>query len=244
MSLVHHPALSMKKTAKPASASVSNRRPKLWLKIVLTIFTLLMVISLSLNVYFTTKRQHSSDAKGKEKMTPIMPLTNYIREQPSSKYLIHPLLLVDFNQESPDYAQLKWEVTRTIQEWEKDGKIKSASVYFASLNNMKWMGIGCEEQYLPGSLMKVPILIYYLKQEQVHPGVLNTEFVYERPKSNFPLQTYRGDSIIPGRKYKVSELLRYMIAESDNNATYVLSMHMTRMSIVKYSATWIFLLTT
>jgi hypothetical protein len=46
---------------------------------------------------------------------------------------------------------------------------------------MNWMGIGSDEQYLPGNLMKVPILIYYLKQEQEHPGTLRKEFLYESP---------------------------------------------------------------
>jgi beta-lactamase class A len=178
-----------------------------------------------LNIYYLTRRTSAqkSIVNLAEHKTPS--IIHYLREEENSRKLIHPLLLVEGISESPRMASLKWELTRTIKEWQKDGRISAVSVYFAALNDMSWMGIGSDEQYLPGSLMKVPIMLYYLKQEQEHPGAMNKEFVYERPKVNFPQQNYVGDSIVPGRKYKISELLRYMIAESDNNATFVLSMH-------------------
>jgi len=185
----------------------------------------LVVLSIALNIYYLTRKASAqkSAVSSAEPKTPSS--LHFLREQENSSKLIRPLLLVDGSPESPRMAPLKWALTRTIKEWQKDGRVSAVSVYLAALNDMSWMGIGSEEQYLPGSLMKVPIMLYYLKQEQEHPGAINKEFVYERPKVSFPQQNYVGDSIIAGRKYKISELLRYMIAESDNNATFVLSMH-------------------
>lgn len=137
--------------------------------------------------------------------------------------LTHPLLMIDQNSESKSFATLKTELSGTIEEWKRDGRISSASVYLSTLNDDEWMGLCSSSSYLPGSLMKVPVLIYYLKQEQEKPGFLKTVIRYVPPRSKFPAQNYPGDSIRAGHSYAIHELLRYMIAESDNNATYILT---------------------
>jgi beta-lactamase class A len=118
---------------------------------------------------------------------------------------------------------MKGEIRGVIKNFIEKGSIYSAAVYIRNLNDASWMSINGDQEYLPGSLMKVPIMIYYLKLEEEHPGYLNKEFHYVKPKESFPVQAYRGDSIESGRNYKISELLRYMIEESDNNATFLLS---------------------
>ena len=137
--------------------------------------------------------------------------------------LTHPLLLADLESESPTYMNLKVELSKTIQSYIKKGDVQSVSVYVRQMNNASWMSINGNQCYLPGSMMKVPIMLYYLKEEQKCPGILNKELYYEKPQQSFPEQAYKGDSIKPHRSYKVSELLRYMIEESDNNATFLLS---------------------
>jgi len=144
-----------------------------------------------------------------------------IRENDAS--LTHPLLLADVETESPNYLHLKVTLSKSIQKYVMKGSVQSASVYMRQLNDASWMSINGDQTYLPGSLMKLPIMIYFLKEEELHGGVLNKELFYEKPHESFPEQAYRGDSIKPGRKYKISELLRYMIEESDNNATHLLS---------------------
>lgn len=187
--------------------------------------SILMIVSLGWNVYFSANGRAPANKTSAEVATTAASPVVYVRQQVGEGKLIHPLLMAERMAESPRLAPLKPELMRIIQEWEADGKISSVSVYMASLNNMDWIGIGSDLGYLPGSLMKVPILMYYLKEEQRHPGTLKKEFVYERPRNSFPQQNFMGDSILPGHRYKISELLRYMIAESDNNATWVLSYH-------------------
>jgi beta-lactamase class A len=144
-----------------------------------------------------------------------------IRE--NNKALTHALYLADIENESPKYNGLKDEITNTIRQWEQSGKIKTASIYVREMNWGSWMSIDGEVSYFPGSLMKVPIMIYYLKNEEEHPGTLNKELLYIKPEEPFPSQAYIGDSIRSGKKYKISELLEYMIVESDNNATLLLA---------------------
>lgn len=182
------------------------------------------VLSLALNVFFAVKTVSASKKQTPEVVTEPGSKLSILRENEGKKF-IHPLLLAEMNSEATRFSPLKWELTKTVQEWEKQGSIASVSIYIKDLNTSDWMSMGGEAGYLPGSLMKVPIMIYYLRDEQEHPGVLKKEYLYEKPKNGFPSQEYRGDSIRPGRKYTVAELIRYMIEESDNNATYLLSIH-------------------
>jgi beta-lactamase class A len=136
--------------------------------------------------------------------------------------LINKLFLADIEEESPKYLKMKKEISRMINKF-TTGPVKSVSVYFRDLNDGSWMSIAGDNLFYPGSLIKVPIMIYFLQQEQEHPGTLGKELAYEKPKERFPSQVYNGDSILNGRKYKISELLNYMIVESDNNATNLLA---------------------
>jgi beta-lactamase class A len=153
--------------------------------------------------------------------------SNLVLIRKNDQQLTHPLLLVDVESESPDYRQLKGQISGIINGFVKKQEVQSVSVYLRELTDASWMNLDGDRSYFPGSLMKVPIMICYLKQEHDHPGILNKELLYVKPKQNFPSQVYRGDSILSGRKYKISELLRYMIEESDNNATFLLSKNLS-----------------
>lgn len=135
---------------------------------------------------------------------------------------IKPLLFVDDQYESDDMTQLKGTLNNLIENYKRDGLINSASVYLKEYNNNGWIGINLDEKFLPGSLMKVPELITYLKMEEMKPGTLdrvltlNTKYVADK----HPL--YVSKSIQMGQSYTVRELLRYMIEYSDNEATSLL----------------------
>jgi len=149
------------------------------------------------------------------------PKINLLHE--NGKALTKPLLLVVVGEESAKYNSLKGKITATIHEWQNKGAVQSVSVYLKDLNDASWMSIDGDKAYMPGSLIKVPIMLYFLKQEEEHPGTLNKSIFFEKPKHYFPTQEYKGDSILPGKSYKISELLKYMIVESDNYSTNLLS---------------------
>jgi beta-lactamase class A len=139
--------------------------------------------------------------------------------------LINKLYLADIDEESPKYLGFKGRLSGIITK-AATGPVKSVSVYFRNMTDGSWMSIGSDNLFYPGSLIKVPIMIYFLEQERLHKGTLDKVLTYEKPKQSFPSQVYKGDSILDGRKYKISELLKYMIVESDNNATNLLAKNM------------------
>lgn len=140
---------------------------------------------------------------------------------------IKPLLFVDQTCESPVFLPLKQEIKAIINERKHNGAATSVSVYLRNLETSTWMGIDEHEEYRPGSLYKVPMMITYLKQAQLHSDLLDRQILFEGVKNQvLPTQTYTSASIEAGKSYSVKELLRYMIVHSDNQAQWLLVQHM------------------
>ena len=103
-----------------------------------------------------------------------------------------------------------------------------ASVYYRDLNSGRWFETNDQELYSPASLLKVPILVAYLKLADEEPEILSQsvlfseDFATSNPFSN-GIENYKSPHhIVPGSSYTILDLLNYMIKYSDNNATTLL----------------------
>jgi len=149
-----------------------------------------------------------------------------IRRLSGYKY-IRPLVYAEPVSESEKYAGLKADMMNYTDSQKRAGWLTSASVYLRDFNKADWIAINPEEQYDPGSLLKVGVLITYLRMAETNPTLLNSEVVYHgRPGFRYPVEHYRSDTVKEGQKYTVRELLRYMITCSDNHATLYLENYM------------------
>lgn len=136
---------------------------------------------------------------------------------------IKPLLYVELKNESANLASLKSKINDEIEKYKKAGVLQSASVFLRVYQHGSWMSINDTEMYLPGSLIKVAGLLTYLRMEEINPGTFNKRLSFTSPKEFIPNQTFNSKQIELGKSYTVKELLKYMIAYSDNNATYLLN---------------------
>jgi beta-lactamase class A len=141
---------------------------------------------------------------------------------------IRPLLGCERECESVNkYSSLKSEIKGYIENAKQTGEFKDAGVYLEDCSNNDWMGINADGLYLPGSLLKVPTLITYLKMAEKEPGLLDKELLFNArlfPPS--PKQTFADKTIVSGHKYKIRDLLYNMIAYSDNYSTWLLNSKM------------------
>lgn len=134
---------------------------------------------------------------------------------------IRPLEYAEPTHESGDYAGLKTKIESLVADKKSKGILKDASVYLRDFKKGNWMSFQGKTPFHPGSLIKVPILISYLKFEEHQPGILNAPVTFEAGQY-IPSQSYNSKQIEVGKTYTIKELLNYMIKYSDNNATFLL----------------------
>lgn len=106
----------------------------------------------------------------------------------------------------------------------KDKLATQVSVYFRDLSFGTSFDVDVDEQFTPASLLKVPLMIAYLKVAEKDPTLLQRELTYiPDPTQQVLAQNIKpAETIEPGKKYTVDQLLRYMIIDSDNYAQALL----------------------
>ena len=136
---------------------------------------------------------------------------------------IKPLLFVDNKCEGEKLEPIKQKITSLIDDLRKSGTINTASVYLKDYSHNEWMSVNENEKYKPGSLLKVPELITFLRMNEEKPGILDKKVTYSHTYTIDKKPKYLSKSIKLGSSYTIRELLNYMIAYSDNNATLLLN---------------------
>lgn len=136
---------------------------------------------------------------------------------------IKPLMFVDNECESEDLFAVKQRINSLIDQFKGSGDLISASVYLKSYSPNGWIDINENEKFSPGSLMKVPVLITFLKMNEKKSGILDKVLLYDHVLVSNKNAVFISNQIQLGHKYSVRELLTYMIAYSDNNATNLLN---------------------
>ncbi len=145
-----------------------------------------------------------------------------VRYRMNQYQFTHPFLLADRLNESNDLMSIKNQVALLINQKKESGIIDDASVYIKSMNTPDWISVNSGSQFNPGSLIKVPIMMTFLRDSEKNPGLLNKSYSIDGSEK-VPPQTYTGDRIVAGKKYTIKELLYYMIVKSDNYATFILN---------------------
>ncbi len=160
-----------------------------------------------------------------------------IREDVEKYPLISPLLACNAtnNEQLAPYKKLKDNLNEVIAEERASGNVKEASVYVHEFKTGKWVGVDEEVRYEPASMMKVVLMIAYLRSAQEDPHVVANRYVYTQEIANQEKITpYYGTSkLAVGKEYSVGELLGSMITESDNGAKAVLMAHINPQRVSK-----------
>jgi len=112
-------------------------------------------------------------------------VTSEIHESNNNYKYISPLLECNApNLESHKNIDLKNLIISIIKDESSNNDITDAAVYIRDLNNGPWIGINLTEKFSPASLLKVPILITYLKLAENNPKLLQEKIRIENIDSN------------------------------------------------------------
>ncbi len=103
-------------------------------------------------------------------------------------------------------------------------RIRRASVYFRDLNNGPWFAAGDPGTYTIASLLKIPLLIGYLKRAEGDPAILQKRLRFDGTPSDAQTQNVApARRLEPGQAYTVEDLLERAVVYSDNDAAAVLA---------------------
>lgn len=138
----------------------------------------------------------------------------------------NPLLDCDIAAETLGDAHLR-PFKRKLKEI-IDGRIAAGdtthvSVFVRHLDSGSSFGINSKELFAPASLLKVPLMMAWLKRAERNPAVLMQKFTFDGRRDLTATQSVKPrETLRPGVAYTVDDLLYRMLAYSDNNAWWLL----------------------
>jgi beta-lactamase class A len=200
----------------------SKKNPITSARVPLYFLIIVVLLLSSISYFYINKLEKEKKEASQHALDNIDHVSQRFIVSDKFKY-IRPLAFVEYYREDTLLLSIKNDILNYINVKRSEGAITSASAYLRNLNRHQDVRINPSEVYFPGSLMKVPIMIAYLKMAEKEPGLLNKELTYLDNFTNLPHQNIKLKTLEPGKTYKISELLNYMIVYSDNQATALLS---------------------
>lgn len=147
---------------------------------------------------------------------------------------VQPLIYSEPVCESSRFETMRGAISSMVTDLRSSGRITSASVYVRDFQKGEWTWFNGGEEYDPGSLLKVPLLLTWLSMAEEDPGVLKRTYTCEPYDFNVPQNTaFPSKQIQVNVSYTVKQLLEYSIAFSDNRATTILTRNVPSSRYIK-----------
>jgi beta-lactamase class A len=153
------------------------------------------------------------------------PRANQLEMHAGAIDMINPLLTCgDFDPPLIQQSAFESRLNKLVKELKASSDVSDISISYRDLNNGPTFTINGELTYSGASLLKVPILIGYLRLIERDPNLKKTKIKYDPSKHDvegiqlisFP------EKLVPQKEYTVEELLMRMITLSDNSAMMAL----------------------
>lgn len=197
-------------------------------------YTLVVAAVLSAASWWVTRSATTPIASASQQATGTTPeCKSYNVSRLKGYQFIKPLVSEEPECEAARLASLKQDITSLIETEKQGGAIANASVFIKEMSTGDWTSINPEETFLPGSLFKLPVMITILRMAEENPSFLDKKILFDPARVVNVPQTYNSKAIVPGQSYTIKELLSYMIAHSDNNATQMLNQVMKPEILIK-----------
>lgn len=147
---------------------------------------------------------------------------------------INPLLSCNFSEDKQfnAYEPIEDKLKSYVNKHMSSGDAQNISIYFRGLNSGHWSGVNENDLYSPASLLKVPLMIAYLKEADSNPEILDQKITYRQTIDQNSIETFKPKLFIAdGKTYSINDLLKYMILYSDNNAASLLQKNVNEESL-------------
>lgn len=134
---------------------------------------------------------------------------------------IRPLILAEAQYQGERLQPLKNILKERIASYKANGTLLRGTVYLKNLESTEWIEVGGEQEYHPGSMMKVGVMMTWLAMMEKDPSLENKKL---RITSHLPYEqtTLTAAPLQLNKDYSIKELMKAMIVDSDNDATVLL----------------------
>ncbi len=193
-----------------SSNLLSTKMP--WLYVLLFSLVFGFLFSFTSNQLFNKKQVSNSTSDSQKQSILNAPNT----DQP----FINPFL--SYVGGLPELKPFKSKIQTIVDNAKSSGRAKEISVLFRSMGNGYQFGINRKEKYYPASLLKVPVMMAYLKQAVVSPGLMDKKVKFGKPYVGVPPNMV-ANKVELGKEYTIRELIEKMVVVSDNDATLLLN---------------------
>ncbi len=124
----------------------------------------------------------------------------------SNYKFINPLLAVDVfeKKEFLEEVSLRSKIVSLIDNKKAKKEINEVSVYYRDIEPGRWIGINERNNFSPGNLLKIPIMMAYYKEAESSASLLNKTL------------------LLNGTPIKIDELIKMMIVNDDTDAADLL----------------------
>lgn len=113
-------------------------------------------------------------------------------------------------------------VEHKLKALKQSGHVAEAAVYFRDLNNGPWFGIDQDEEFIPASLLKVPLMMAYYRKTEYDPSIKTKEVQLLDSGGSLVQLIPEKESLVPGEMYLPDELVHAVAVYSNNNAAMTL----------------------
>lgn len=128
----------------------------------------------------------------------------------------------DLNVKKKEYTVLRNELMDYISDKKAEGTLTEAGVYFRDLQNGPILNINEQDNFIPASLLKLPLMIMYYKKAESDPRLLSERIKVAGDLNTLEQNVTPSSSAHIGQTYSIDELLTLLITQSDNISWKVL----------------------
>lgn len=140
--------------------------------------------------------------------------------------LINPLLECNNLADNKELVPFKNRLQAIVEDSLSKHLASHVAIYFRDMNNGPWTGINEQDLFAPASLLKVPLMMAYLRSADDNPGILSKKLRFDNIGNNNTSQFFKPlKALTPNDEYTVDDLLTYMIEYSENNAFALLTLN-------------------
>ncbi len=133
-------------------------------------------------------------------------------------------LLLECKEESTsELKSFQEDIEKIVTKLKNEDSASDISVYFREMNNGLWFDINGDADFSPASLLKMPLMIAYLREAELNPKILSDVLTFTQNEDLNEKQNIKPEVVLElGKQYSIKDLIGRMIIYSDNSAQALL----------------------